>query len=101
MEMKTEDIDFKHLFKVTKIDLNIVTFKKYDVERNSTLVAKEGYETVKLGKEIGEEIHICKPDIIGEIAGKTGLVIKGFKVKVTGKKVKKVVVDEIVLLNKK
>ncbi len=59
-----------------KIDLNnAVTFKKYLINRNPTL-SNTGLESVELGKEIGEEVHICKPEIIAELSGKAGIWIK-------------------------
>lgn len=98
MEIETSKVDFKSLFKVVRIDINIVTFRRYEIERNASLVAKEGYETVKLGKEIGEEVHVCKPEVVAELAGKVGLTVKGFEIKIMGKKNKKVIVDKIIYL---
>jgi len=100
MEMESSKIDFKELYKVTKIDLDIVTFKKYEIRRNAGIVAKFEHEIVDLGKEIGEETHVCKLEIVAELAGKVGLIIKGFNVEVTGKKKKKVSVSKIIYLDK-
>lgn len=93
MKFEATKINFTELYKIVKIELDIVTFKKYTINRNPTL--ETGYESVELGKEIGEEIHKCKPEVILEIAGRVGMIIKGFGVVMTGRKVKKIVVDKI------
>ncbi len=59
---------------------------------------KAGYEIVNLDKEVGEETYQCKPEVIMELAGKTGHIIKGFEVEMTGKKKKKVLVNKIIEL---
>lgn len=95
MELETSKIDFKHLFKIVSIDIDKVKFKKYEISRNSSIMSNSGFELVELGKEIGEETHICKPDVIYEIAGKVGSIIKGFEVQLTGKSRKKVLIVSV------
>jgi len=98
MEIETSKINFDSLYKVVKIEFEIVTFKRYNVSTNPTLM-KPGYSFIEFGKEIGEETLKCKPDVIAELAGKVGMIIKGFEIVVAGKKVKKVLVSKIIKLD--
>lgn len=95
MKIKSNEINFKHLYKVTKICIDVVTFKKYEIDRTQSLKIDDDRETVTLDREVGEEIYNVKPEVISELAGKTGLIIKSFEVIITGKKKKKVLVNKI------
>ena len=99
MEIESDKINFNELYRITKIELDTVTFKKYMINRNPTLGYYIGSESVELGKEIGEEIHKCKPELIAELAGNVGMIIKGFEVTLNGKSKKKVVVSKIIKLD--
>lgn len=97
MEIESSKINFNELYRITKIDIDTVTFKKYGIDKNPTF-SRIGYESVSLGKELGEEIHKCKPEIILELAGHVGIIIKGFEVSFVGKLKKKIIVNKIIKL---
>lgn len=96
MELKKEDIDFTHVFKVVKINEDKVTFKKYVVRRLMSM--NEGFEIVSLTDEIGEETHPCKPDVLMKLAGKVGIIVKEFKCELIGKRKDRIMVVDVVLL---
>lgn len=92
IEIEKDKIDFTVLWKIGKIDVDKVTFIKYDIERNQSLMGS-GNETIVLGEVIGEETHKCQPSIIQQLRGRVGDIIKDFK---TEKKSKVVKVSKIV-----
>ncbi len=96
MEMKTENINFKQLFKLTKIELDVATFKKFNIRRTSTIMAKPGFEIVELAEEVGTEIHKVTPELLEELVGNTGMIVKSLIVKTTGKRTKKVFVSKVI-----
>lgn len=98
IQINNNKIDFKYLFKIAKIDIDRVTFKKFEVENPTMNIIDNTKSNISIGKEIGEEIHICKPDVIYEVAGKVGSVIKGFEVVLLGKSRKKVLVSKILYI---
>lgn len=99
MEIKTENVDFKHLFKLTRIELDVVTFKKFTVKRSSGLSSSPGTEIIELGEEIGTETHKVTPELLAELVGNTGMVVKALVVKTTGKKIKKVFVSKVIKID--
>ena len=96
LEFKKENIDFKYLWKIIKLDIDKVTFRKYAIRR--LMSNREGYEVVELTEDIGEEIHSCKPEIILQLAGKVGIGIKGFICELVGEKKDKVKIGNIIYL---
>lgn len=96
MEIKTENINFRHLFKIMKIELDVVTFKKFNIKRNSGLTSISGFEIVELGEEVGTEIHRVTPELLEELIGNTGMIVKTLVAKTMGKKVKKVFVSKVI-----
>ena len=96
MEIEKEKIDFKYLFKVVKIELDIVTFKKYKITKNSSLVSKPGIEVVDIGEEVGTETHKVTPELLEELIGNTGMIVKSLVAKAVGKKNKKVLVSKVI-----
>ncbi len=99
MKIRSEDITFKHLFKITKIELDIVTFKKYNITKNSTLSSEPGYEVVELAEEIGTEIHRITPELLADLIGNTGIIVKSLVVRTTGKRTKKVFVSKLIKID--
>lgn len=76
-----------------------MTFKKYSIKRSSSLI-NTGTEIVELGEEIGTEIHRVSPELLEELVGKTGLIVKSLVMKTTGKKVKKVFISKVITIDK-
>lgn len=99
IELDIKDIDFRFLFKVTEINVDRATFKKYGIKRLDS--ENEGKELIDIGEEIGKETHLVTPDIAAELAGNVGMLIKGFKVVVRGKSRKKSIVSKIIKINDK
>ena len=87
IEIKKGKINFKTLWKIGKIDVDRVTFIKYSIERNQSLLSDDN-ETIVLGEIIGEETHRCYPSIIQQVSGRTGEIIVGFDVERKGKLVR-------------
>ncbi|MBU0777716.1 hypothetical protein KKF82_05620 [Patescibacteria group bacterium] len=99
--MKIEDIDFNCLYKIVKINVKKVTFKKYDIKRLQSLEENNDVDTIILGSIIGEETYEVTSNVSEQLVGRTGEVIKKFGAKIEGKKRKKLVINEIIeLFNK-
>lgn len=94
-EVPMESANIKELFIVSKIDVDKVTFRKYDLKIPKSSLLSETTALIELNSLIGEETHLATPDIVAELAGKTGTAIKGFTVKVTGKTRKKVLINSV------
>lgn len=99
-EMEISKIDFNYLYKIVKINVDKVTFRKYSINRLSLPITlsnmmSEKKELVVLNKEIGDETYVVKPEVSILIAGKVGKIIKKFNVELSGKKRKKMIVNEI------
>lgn len=97
IEIETGKSNFKYLYKITDIEIDKVTFVKYEVISTGNILDSTK-STITLGNIEGKEIHICKPYIICELAGKVGMLIKGFEVELIGKSRKKVHVNKIIHL---
>lgn len=99
MELKKEQVDFIYLYKVVKISLDEVIFRKFNTKITNSLTSND-YVTVSLDKEIGDEIYHVTPEVNEVLIGRVGELIKGFKGKVYGSKrrTKRFVVNEIVEL---
>lgn len=95
IEVDNNQLPLEYLYKVMKIDMDKVTFKKYETKRPVSSLVDEKKSIIELDKEIGEEIHICTIDVIYELASNVGMIIKGFKVSIKGKTRRKVIVTEI------
>lgn len=96
-EINSSKIDFTVLWKIGKIDVDKVTFIKYTIERNQSLMGS-GNETIVLSEVIGEETHKCQPSIIQQLRGRVGDIVKGFKMEKKGKAIK---VSKIIELDEK
>jgi hypothetical protein len=96
IEIKKGDIDFKYLWKIIKLDIDKVTFRKYNIRR--LMSDRDGYEFIELTEDVGEETHSCKPEVIMQLAGKVGTIIKGFICELVGEKKDKVKIGNIVCL---
>ena len=95
MELKKEQIDFTHLYKVTKINNDEVSFRKYSIKKSDSMI-NFGFVTVSLDKEEGDEIYHVTPEVNEMLIGKVGDLIKGIKGKIYGRKRKSFIVCEIV-----
>lgn len=87
--------NFEYLFKIGRVNLNKVTFKKYSVETFENL-DNDNMITIKLKDDIGEEVYEVTPEVNLLLAGHVGSIIKGFKGVLEGKKKKKFIVNEII-----
>lgn len=99
MKIRTEDITFKSLFKITKIELDVATFKKYNIIRSSPLSSEPGYEMVDLAEEVGTETHRITPELLADLIGNTGIIVKSLVTKTTGKRTKKVLVSKVIKID--
>lgn len=87
IEIDKNNIDFTVLWKIGKIDTDKVTFVKYNIERNQSLLGNNK-ETIVLSEIIGEETHKCQLSAIEEVSGRVGDIIKSFKMEKKGKAIK-------------
>ncbi len=85
MEIEKNKIDFNFLFKIAEINIETIKFIKYEISRNMSLINTETHSTISIKEQIGIETHRATTDIIKEVAGKTGELIKGFEVEKIGK----------------
>lgn len=77
IELKKEDINFQFLWKIKEINVDTITFSKYDINREMSL-NNEDMENIVLRDVVGTETHKCTPNVILEMGGKVGEIIKGF-----------------------
>lgn len=87
LEIEKNKIDFKSLWKIGKIDVDKVTFVKYEIERTDS-IEYENKETIVLAGLIGEETHKCSIGVIMTLGRRVGDVIKGFVLEKKGKSIK-------------
>jgi len=66
------------LFKINDINIDTVRLTKYEVRKNASVLDEPPSYVLK--EILGTETHKATPDIIKELAGKTGELIKSFKV---------------------
>lgn len=85
LEIEKSKIDFTHLFKIKEINIDIITLVKYDISMNMS-IGDNTKSNISLKEIIGTETHRATSDVIVELAGKTGEIIKNFIVEKTGKK---------------
>lgn len=94
LEFDESEIDFKHLFRIIRINLNKVTFRKYVIGTFNSI--DNDKITVSLKDDIGEEVYEVTPEVNLLLAGHVGDIIKGFKGVLEGKKKKKFVINKII-----
>ena len=94
LEFDELEIDFKHLFRIIRINLNKVTFRRYVIGTFDSL--DNDKITVNLKDDIGEEVYEVTPEINLLLLGRVGDVIKKFDGKLEGKKKKKLVINKII-----
>lgn len=85
MEIEKDKVDFNFLFKIAEINIETVKFIKYEISRNMSLINTETHTNISTKEQIGIETHRATVDVIKEIAGRTGELIKGFEVEKIGK----------------
>lgn len=83
------------VYKVVKINLDVITFERYEINKPVSSLTDDKKSIIELGKKIGEETHLVSQEVICGLAGNTGMIIKGFRVSVKGKTRKKIVVTEV------
>ena len=86
-DIKKDKINFDHLWKITHIDVDTVTFTKYEIQLTQSLNNSDN-STVTLKNVIGIEIHKVSPDIQMELCGTVGKIIKSFEASKFNKHVK-------------
>lgn len=96
IEIKKSKIDFTFLFKIKEVNLDIVTLIKYNISKDMS-IGDNTKSSVSLKEIIGTETHKATSDVIVELAGKTGEVIKSFTLEQLGKKfIKTVKITKII-----
>lgn len=96
MEIDVNKIgNLKFIFKITKIDIEKVTFKRYEVKTPKTSLLDSTKSTIEIGELIGEETYYATPELIEKIAGNSGMIFLKFTVELKGIKKKKVIVNKI------
>ncbi len=78
-EIEKSKIDFKYLWKIKEINVNIVIFEKYAIHSNMSINDPIRYSNIILKELIGTETHKVTPDIQLELSGKVGEIIKSFE----------------------
>ncbi len=77
-EIEKNKINFDHIWKIKEIDVNTVTFAKYEIHPEMSI--EDPTKAIIVLKElIGQETHKVTPDIQLELSGKVGETIKGFE----------------------
>lgn len=96
MEININEIrDLKFIFKITKIDIEKISFKRYEVKTPKMSLLDSTKSTIEIGELIGEETYYATPELIVEIAGNSGMMFPKFTVELKGTKKKKVIVNKI------
>ena len=78
-EIEKSKIDFKHLWKIKEIDVNVVVFEKYAIHPEMSISDPTNKSIISLKEFIGTETHKVTPDIQLELSGKVGEIIKSFE----------------------
>ena len=78
MEIEKNKVNFDHLWKIDKIDVDIVTFTKYETKPEMSL-NDPTKSSIALLKALGSETHKVSPDVQLELTGKVGSYIRGFE----------------------
>lgn len=78
-EIEKNKINFTHLWKIKMIDVNVVTFEKYEVHPECSISDSVNKSKITLKDFIGTEIHKVSPEVQIELSGKVGEVIKDFE----------------------
>lgn len=78
LEIEKSKIDFKFLWKIKEIDVNIVKFEKYAIYPEKSF-NDQNKSVVSLRELIGIETHKVTSDIQLELCGKVGEIIKSFE----------------------
>lgn len=83
-EIEKNKINFTHLWKIKMIDVNVVTFEKYEVHPECSISDSVNKSKITLKDFIGTEIHKVSPEVQIELSGKVGEVIKDFELSKVG-----------------
>ena len=78
-EIEKSKIDFKYLWKIKEIDVNVVVFEKYAIHPEMSISDPTNKSIISLKEFIGTETHKVTPDIQLELSGKVGEIIKSFE----------------------
>lgn len=79
LEIEKSKIDFKFLWKIKEIDVNLVKFEKYAIHPEKS-INDQSKVIVALKELIGTETHKVTSDVQLELSGKVGEIIKSFEV---------------------
>lgn len=94
IRIKSEKIDFNNLYKIIKINIDKVTFRKCSIKR--LMSENKGEEIIEIGKDIGDETYYVSGEVSKKLVGRVGDIIKEFKTELQGKKKKKLVVVDVI-----
>lgn len=78
LEIEKSKIDFKFLWKIKEIDVNLVKFEKYAIHPEKS-INDENKSIITLRDLIGIETHKVTPDTQLELSGRVGEIIKSFE----------------------
>lgn len=77
-EISKNRIDFDSIWKIKEINVNIVTFAKYEIHPEMS-IGDPTKSIIALKELIGQETHKVTPDVQLELSGKVGEIIKSFE----------------------
>lgn len=87
IEVEKSKIDFKSLYLIKEINIDTVTFIKYETDISMSMMHNDTHSNVVLKDIIGTETFRASIDSLIELAGKTGILIKGFEIEKIKKRV--------------
>ncbi len=79
VEIEKSKVDFTSLFKIKEINIDTVTLVKYSISKEMSIGNNDKINII-LKDIIGTETHKAISDVIVELAGKTGEIIKSFTI---------------------
>ncbi len=95
IEIEKSKVDFTSLFKIKEINIDTVTLVKYSISKEMSIGNNDKINII-LKDIIGTESHKATPDVITQLAGKTGEIIKSFTIEKIGKHGKIVKITKVI-----
>jgi len=84
IEIEKSESNFNHLLKLKEINIDIITLTKHNISKEMA-IGNTDKLNITLKDIIGIETYKATPDVIMELAGKTGEVLIGFRLEKIGK----------------
>lgn len=79
IEIEKNKVNFKYLWKIKEIDVNIISFTKHLISAPVDSLETPNNVIITLKETMGTETHKVTPDVQLELSGKVGEIIKGFQ----------------------